>query len=106
MTSDILNIVEKTFILSTNEMVMDSKDSRRILVDVLNTLTGREVVALLLRNVCGLTYKQAGRTMGVTPERVRQIEHKGYRKLRHPKRSRLLKQLIAYNPSLDRTASS
>ena len=100
MINDILDIVQKVFLLSPNEVVMDSKDSRRILINVLNTLTGREVVALLLRNVCGMTYKQSGRTMGVTPERVRQIEHKGYRKLRHPARSRLLKQLIAHNPSL------
>jgi len=106
MSNDILNIVQKVFFLSPDEVVTDSKDSRRILINALNTLSGREVVAIFLRNVCGMTYKQSGRTMGVTAERVRQIEHKGYRKLRHPSRSILLKQLIANNPSLHLTGKN
>ena len=97
MANDILNIVQKVFFLSPNEVIPDSKDSRKILTHVLSTLTGKELIALLLRNVSSMTYKQAGIIMGVTGERVRQIEAKGYRMLRRPSRSGKLKQLLPHN---------
>ena len=61
MENDILNIVQKVFSLSPNEVIPDSKDSRRILIRVLSTIPGEELIALLLRNTCGMTLKQAGR---------------------------------------------
>ena len=62
------------------------------LKDVLNTLTDREKKVLRLR--FGLddgrarTLEEVGREFKVTRERIRQIEAKALRKLRHPSRSR------------------
>jgi len=105
MTNNFLNIIHRAFYLSENksECVKDSKDSRKALVNTLNTFSGREVIALVLRNVYSMTYKESGEIMGITPERVRQIEHKGYRRLRHPKNSRVLKPFITHNNSLEQT---
>ncbi len=106
MSKDFISIIYKTFYLPENkiECVEDSKDSRKTLVNVLDTLNGREVVALVLRSVCSMTFRESGEIMGITPERVRQIEHKGYRKLRHPTRSRVLKQFLTHNQSVEQTA--
>ena len=102
MANDFLQIIHKTFCLPENEIewVEDSKCSRKTLVNVLNTLNGREVMVLILRSVYGMTYRKSGEIMGITPERVRQIESKGYRKLRHPSRSRVLKHFLTHNQSV------
>ena len=66
--------------------------------DVLHTLTDRERRVLQLR--FGLedgrsrTLEEVGREFGVTRERIRQIEAKALRKLRHPTRSRRLKDFL------------
>ncbi len=66
--------------------------------EVLNTLTDRESRVLQLR--FGLedgrsrTLEEVGREFGVTRERIRQIEAKALRKLRHPTRSRKLKDYL------------
>ena len=68
------------------------------LVDVLNTLTDREQKVLKLR--FGLedgrarTLEEVGKEFDVTRERIRQIEAKALRKLRHPTRSRKLKDYL------------
>ena len=68
------------------------------LVEVLNTLTDREQKVLRLR--FGLddgrarTLEEVGREFKVTRERIRQIEAKALRKLRHPSRSRKLKDYL------------
>ena len=65
------------------------------LVEVLSTLTDREQKVLRLR--FGLddgrarTLEEVGKEFNVTRERIRQIEAKALRKLRHPSRSRKLK---------------
>ena len=67
------------------------------LMDVLNTLTPREEKVLRLR--FGLrdgtphTLEDVGKEFNVTRERIRQIEAKALRKLRHPSRSKHLKDL-------------
>ena len=66
--------------------------------DVLNTLTDREQKVLFLR--FGLvdghprTLEEVGKMFNVTRERIRQIEAKALRKLRHPSRSKILKPYI------------
>ena len=68
------------------------------LEDVLNTLTPREKDVLRLRY--GLddgrerTLEEIGKSFGVTRERIRQIETKALRKLRHPARSKKLKDFL------------
>ena len=68
------------------------------LVDVLGTLTEREQKVLKLR--FGLedgrarTLEEVGKKFDVTRERIRQIEAKALRKLRHPTRSKKLKDYL------------
>ncbi|HOQ00430.1 MAG TPA: RNA polymerase sigma factor RpoD [Acetivibrio clariflavus] len=68
------------------------------LIDVLNTLTPREEKVLRLR--FGLddgrarTLEEVGKEFNVTRERIRQIEAKALRKLRHPSRSKKLKDYL------------
>ncbi|EIJ78904.1 RNA polymerase sigma factor RpoD [Bacillus methanolicus PB1] len=68
------------------------------LEDVLDTLTDREENVLRLR--FGLddgrtrTLEEVGKVFGVTRERIRQIEAKALRKLRHPSRSKRLKDFL------------
>ena len=73
---------------------------REQLADVLSTLTPREAKVLKLR--FGLedgrsrTLEEVGKEFNVTRERIRQIEAKALRKLRHPSRSRKLKDYLDY----------
>lgn len=53
----------------------------------LDTLTGRERDVILYRFAEGLTQRETGKIYEVTGERIRQIEAKALRKLRHPSRS-------------------
>ncbi|MBR5218813.1 MAG: RNA polymerase sigma factor RpoD [Clostridia bacterium] len=68
------------------------------LMDVLDTLTSREEKVLRLR--FGLddgrprTLEEVGKVFNVTRERIRQIEAKALRKLRHPSRSKKLKDFL------------
>ena len=68
------------------------------LVEVLDTLTDREQKVLKLR--FGLedgrarTLEEVGKEFDVTRERIRQIEAKALRKLRHPSRSKKLKDYL------------
>ena len=71
---------------------------REQLSEVLHTLTPREEMVLRLR--FGLddgkthTLEEVGQTFNITRERIRQIEAKALRKLRHPSRSRNLKDYL------------
>ena len=72
--------------------------SKEQLVDVLSTLTPREEKVLKLR--FGIedgrtrTLEEVGQEFNVTRERIRQIEAKALRKLRHPSRSKKLKDFL------------
>ena len=67
-------------------------------LDVLHTLNDREARVLQLRfgleDGRGRTLEEVGRQFGVTRERIRQIEAKALRKLRHPSRSRKLRDFL------------
>ncbi len=77
---------------AANEMM------KKQLENVLDTLTDREENVLRLR--FGLddgrtrTLEEVGKVFGVTRERIRQIEAKALRKLRHPSRSKQLKDFL------------
>ncbi len=75
-----------------NEVLKD------IISDALNTLTDREKQVLKLRfgleDGTSRTLEEVGNIFGVTRERIRQIEAKALRKLKHPSRSKKLKDFL------------
>jgi RNA polymerase primary sigma factor len=78
---------------STSDHIMNEQ-----IETVLKTLTEREETVLRLRFGIGdgyeRTLEEVGNRFGVTRERVRQIETKALRKLRHPIRSRKLRDFV------------
>ena len=78
---------------ATNELLKDE------IAEVLQTLTEREEKVIRLR--FGLedgkprTLEEVGQMFGVTRERIRQIEAKALRKLRHPSRAKKLKDFLS-----------
>lgn len=68
------------------------------LIEVLDTLTEREQKVLRLRfgldDGRGRTLEEVGKEFSVTRERIRQIEAKALRKLRHPSRSKKLRDYL------------
>ncbi len=77
---------------------VSNKFIKEYLFEVLDTLTPRERKVLVLRY--GLedgkprTLEEVGRQFSVTRERIRQIEAKAVRKLKHPSRAKKLKDLL------------
>jgi len=68
------------------------------ILKILHTLTPREAEVIRMRFGIGVdkdhTLEEVGRHFSITRERVRQIEEKALRKLKHPNRCRALKSLI------------
>lgn len=91
------DLIEDTLTPSIEEQAMESA-MRREIDRQMECLQPREQMILILR--FGLngqnphTLEEIGNRMGVTRERIRQIELKALRKLRHPKRSRYLREFI------------
>ena len=73
--------------------------NKQIVDDVLGTLPTREAEILRMRfginQEKAMTLAEVGGHYGITKERIRQIENKAIRKLRHPARARMLKEAMA-----------
>lgn len=71
----------------------------QIIQSVLNTLPPREAEILRMRfgidREKPMTLEEVGQHYGLTKERIRQVENKAIRKLRHPARAKLLKEAMA-----------
>jgi RNA polymerase primary sigma factor len=87
------DFIEDTHTRSPLNTAIDT-NLREKIDGVLGTLTEREQRVLRMRFGIGEdgehTLEEVGRVLGVTRERVRQIEAKAIKKLRHPKRSKQL----------------
>ncbi len=70
--------------------------------EVLSSLTSREAKVLRMRFGIDMntdhTLEEVGKQFDVTRERIRQIEAKALRKLRHPSRSDMLRSFLEYDP--------
>jgi RNA polymerase sigma factor (sigma-70 family) len=80
------------------EEELSKKEMADVVRDVLEGLTPREAKVLYLRFGIGLTQdytlEEVGLRFDVTRERIRQIEAKALRKIKHPSRSDVLRQLL------------
>jgi RNA polymerase sigma factor (sigma-70 family) len=83
---------------SSNPTEDQTEVQKNLIYDVINTLTPREQEVIQLRFGLddGITHtlEEIGKKFEVTRERIRQIEDKALRKLRHPSRSRKLKDIL------------
>lgn len=85
---------DKDSMLQTDQLAMD--DLREETLKALKTLSEREEIVLKMRFGIGSdqkehTLEEIGRMMHITKERIRQIEARAIRKLRHPSRCKTLK---------------
>jgi RNA polymerase primary sigma factor len=92
------DFIEDKSILNPSDAVVAS-NLREITDEVLATLTPREEKVIKMRFGLGTTgsehtLEEVGQHFAVTRERIRQIEAKALRKLRHPSRSRKLKAFL------------
>jgi len=91
------DFIEDSKVVSPVEAVI-SNNLKEQTTDVLESLTSREEKVLRLRFGVGEesehTLEEVGQKFAVTRERIRQIESKALRKLRHPSRSRKLKAFL------------
>src|SRR6056300_1120599 len=67
---------------------------KQVVTKILSTLTSREERLLRLRFFYNKTLREIGLLFNVNSERVRQIEDKALRKLKHPSRSKELKNYL------------
>jgi RNA polymerase primary sigma factor len=95
------DFIEDSNILSPIESATTSSLSE-VTRDVLSSLTSREAKVLRMRFGIDMntdhTLEEVGKQFDVTRERIRQIEAKALRKLRHPSRSDMLRSFLEYDP--------
>ena len=99
MVGTMLGSIIPDTVVSDEDVFQTTHDKMlgEVLSDVLSTLTPREESVLKLRygfNGRERTLEEVGREFNITRERVRQIEEKALRKLRHPSRSKKLKEYL------------
>lgn len=93
-----MNVLTDIYPLNIARAVFDSEsEARRAYIqgiyNALAILTEREQDVLRLRFKDKMTLEQCGKIHGVTRERIRQIEAKALRKLRHPTRANMIKSV-------------
>ncbi len=97
------DFIEDGNILSPIESATTSSLSE-VTRDVLSSLTSREAKVLRMRFGIDMntdhTLEEVGKQFDVTRERIRQIEAKALRKLRHPSRSDMLRSFLEYEPGV------
>lgn len=96
------SLIKAVFSINSNEVISYPVDLKESVNHVLSTLTMREQTVIKMRfgfdDYNKMTLEEVGKEFKVTRDRIRQIEAKALRKLRHPNRSRILKYgLIEFN---------
>ena len=95
------DFIEDSNIMSPIESATTSSLSE-VTREVLSSLTSREAKVLRMRFGIDMntdhTLEEVGKQFDVTRERIRQIEAKALRKLRHPSRSDMLRSFLEYDP--------
>ena len=93
------DFIEDNATLAPNDAAMFAS-LREVTEDILDSLTPREAKVLRMRFGIGMntdhTLEEIGEQFGVTRERIRQIEAKALRKLRHPSRLERLESFLDY----------
>lgn len=96
--SELGNFIENDSTLTPSDWAENNMVRAKI-EEVLATLTPREARILRLRfglqNGRAYTLEEVGQKFGLTRERIRQIEGRALRRLRHPRRSRHLRDYLA-----------
>ena len=96
--SELGNFIENDSELTPSQSAHDNLLREKI-EEVLSTLTPREARILRLRfglqNGRCYTLEEVGQKFGLTRERIRQIEGRALRRLRHPRRARQLRDYLA-----------
>ena len=91
------DFVEDTSMISPIDAAT-AEGLRESMQDILSTLTAREAKVLRMRFGINMntdhTLEEVGKQFDVTRERIRQIEAKALRKLRHPSRSEQLRSFL------------
>ena len=75
---------QQFYLMDTSEM--ERKQTKKLMDKALETLTAREAKILRMRFEDDLTLEAIGKQLGVTGQRVREIEARALRKMRHPTR--------------------
>ena len=89
------------------EEELHKKDVVRVVAEVVDGLTPREAKILRMRFgielKCDYTLEELGLMFDVTRERIRQIEQKALRKMKHPSRVDVFKELLGvYEPTIEK----
>lgn len=96
--SELGNFIENDMVATPAEVTHENLLREKI-EEILATLTPREARILRLRfglqNGRAYTLEEVGQKFGLTRERIRQIEGRALRRLRHPRRSRQLRDYLA-----------